>query len=604
MGLFITHVLQCFRRTGDLREIERFLRHRPAVVDHIVDLIGVGNDHFTRPFLAEVGKFSQHLVGRAQVEVGLEFRILEALAGHEDFPVNLVFGIHEMSIAGGDGQFSQVIAELEDRPVDVAQAFFIGDEAFADEEAVVGERLDFQIVVERCDFLQFFIRQLLLDHRADQLAGFTSRAQDEAFAVFRQDRPGDARPAAVDIFQMGNADQFIEIADADLVLGQDDDMVRLVDLVIEEIAFHAIDDLDVVGLVRRDFLEQREGLDDAVVGDGNGRMAPLLDGLDELFDRDQGVHVAHDRMQVEFDARRGIVVFPFHCAAVGFHHVVGHEDVVVLVIIVLDIAVDPDVDAGLELLDQVVVFFRRQRVLAAELTASALIADVEELLGRNAVGAVGHLEGQEDALRLEFPELDLDDLSLEDDVVLFLAEDVVDGDGIAAKGPAHPDPAVAAGLGAAGLAARPGTARTGLRCRLAGLLVIFIGVQFVVHIVNGIVAVFMRNPVAFHIISGNIGDLAQRVIVGHGQGHIAAVKDRRHPVFDRYRPVQAQFPADPVAEKIHIADGIRRFRPDMPGMTSQIGRNRSDRHRPPAVDGDQNIIFRNNMPDFHIFSFL
>ena len=32
-------------------------------------------------------------------------------------------------------------------------------------------------------------------------------------------------------------------------------MVRLVDLVIEEVAFHAIDDLDVVRLVRRDFLE-------------------------------------------------------------------------------------------------------------------------------------------------------------------------------------------------------------------------------------------------------------------------------------------------------------------------------------------------------------
>ena len=105
MGFFIAHVLQCFRRTGDLREIERFLRHRPAVVDHIVDLIGVGNDHFPRPFLAEVGKFSQHLVGRAQVEVGLEFRILEALASHEDFPVNLVFGVHEMSIAGATVNF-------------------------------------------------------------------------------------------------------------------------------------------------------------------------------------------------------------------------------------------------------------------------------------------------------------------------------------------------------------------------------------------------------------------------------------------------------------------------------------------------------------------
>ena len=86
---------------------------------------------------------------------------------------------------------------------------------------------------------------------------------------------------------MGNADQFIEIADADLVLGQDDDVVRLVDLIVKEIAFHAVNDLDVVGLIRRNFLEQRERLDDAVVGDGDGRMAPLLDSLDELLDRDQ-----------------------------------------------------------------------------------------------------------------------------------------------------------------------------------------------------------------------------------------------------------------------------------------------------------------------------
>ena len=604
VGLLVAHVLQRFRRTGDLREIERFLRYRPAVGNHIVDLIGVGNDHFPRPFFAEIGKFRQHLVCRAQVQVRLKFGILEALAGHEDFPVNLVFRVHEMSITRGDSQFPQIIAELEDSPVDVAQAFFIGDEAFADEEAVVGEGLDFQIIVERRDFLQLFIRQLLLDHGPHQFAGFTSRTQDEAFAVFRQDRPGDARPAAVDIFQMGNADQFIEIADADLVLGQDDDVVRLVDLIVKEIAFHAVNDLDVVGLIRRNFLEQRERLDDAVVGDGDGRMAPLLDSLDELLDRDQGVHVAHDRMQVEFDARRRIVVFPFHRAAVGFHHVVGHEDVVVLVIIILDIAVDPDIDAGLELLDQVVVFFRRQRILAAVLAATALIADVEELLGRNAVGAVGHLEGQEGTLRLELAELDLDDLALEDDVVLFLAEDVVDGDGIAAKGPAHPDPAVTAGLGAATLTALLGAAVTALGRRLAGLLIIGIVVQFIVDVVNGIIAVFVGNPVAFHIVSGNIGDLTQRVVVGYGQGHVAAVENRRHAVFDRYRPIQAQFAADPVAEQVHVADSIRRLGLDMPGMAGQIRRNRSDGHGTPAIDGNQNIIFRNNMPDFHIFSFL
>ena len=40
MGLFITHVLQCFRRTGDLREIERFLRYRPQ--SSIISLILLG----------------------------------------------------------------------------------------------------------------------------------------------------------------------------------------------------------------------------------------------------------------------------------------------------------------------------------------------------------------------------------------------------------------------------------------------------------------------------------------------------------------------------------------------------------------------------------
>lgn len=168
------------------------------------------------------------------------------------------------------------------------------------------------------------------------------------------------------------------------------------------------------------------------------------------------------------------MVFPFDSPAVGFHHVIGHEDVVVLVVVVLDIAVDADVGAGLQFCLEAVVFFRRQGILAAEFAAAALVADVEELFGRNAVGAVGHLEGQEDALGLQFPELDFDDLALKDDVVLLFAEDVVDGNRLAAKSPAHPDPAVAAGLGAAIplLALADAARRDG--SALAGFFIVFI----------------------------------------------------------------------------------------------------------------------------------
>lgn len=105
-------------------------------------------------------------------------------------------------------------------------------------------------------------------------------------------------------------------------------------------------------------------------------------------------------MEVEFDTGRRVMIFPFDRPAVGCHHVVGHEDVVVLVIVILDIAVDADVGAGLQFCLEAIVFFRRQGILAAELAAAALVADVEELFGRNTVGAVGHLEVKR--MRLDF----------------------------------------------------------------------------------------------------------------------------------------------------------------------------------------------------------
>lgn len=112
MSLFVAHVLQGFRRAGDLREVQRFLRDRAAVVNHVVDLIGIGNDDFPRPVFAEVGKFFQHFVRRPEVQVGLEFGIFKALASHEDFPIDLVFGVHEVGIAGGDGHFPQFVADF------------------------------------------------------------------------------------------------------------------------------------------------------------------------------------------------------------------------------------------------------------------------------------------------------------------------------------------------------------------------------------------------------------------------------------------------------------------------------------------------------------
>ena len=114
-----------------------------------------------------------------------------------------------MSVAGRYGHFAQLIGQTDDSAVDIAQPFFILYQPFPDEELIIGQGLDFQIIIIRGYLQQFFIGQVFLHHRADQLPCFTGRPQNQTFAVFVEHRPGNAWPPAVDIFQVGNADQFV-----------------------------------------------------------------------------------------------------------------------------------------------------------------------------------------------------------------------------------------------------------------------------------------------------------------------------------------------------------------------------------------------------------
>ena len=514
MGLFIAHVLQGLRRAGNLREVQRFLRHGAHVFNHFIDLVGIGNDDFASPFFAEVSEFFQHFVSRAQVQVGLELGVLKALAGHEDFPVYLVFRVEEVGVARRDGHLAQLVADAQDRAVDVPQAFVVRHVALADEEAVVRQRLDFQIVVIIGNFLQFFIGQLLLHHRTNQFARFAGRAEDKPFAVLVQDSPGNTGTAAVDVFQMGNADQLVQVADADLILRQDDDVVGLVDFFVEQVSFHTVNDLDIVRLIRRQLLQEREGLDDAVVCDGDGRMAPFFDGLNELLDRNQGVHVAHDRMEVELDARRRVVVFPFdRNAFVVGHDVVGVEDVVVDVRIVYDVAAHADVGPYLHALGKGRVLVGRHGVFLTELAAA--VSDSQKLTGRDAVRRVGNLEGQEDALRFQLAEFKLDDFPLNNDVISFFAEDFRNRRHVAAKGLAVPDAAVAAVGGCAGspsCRSRRAAGASAVAGGLAGLFIVFVK-QLGVFFIQAVVAVLMRNIVTVQIVRIDIGYAAQSFVV-------------------------------------------------------------------------------------------
>ena len=76
--------------------------------------------------------------------------------------------------------------------------------------------------------------------------------------------------------------------------------------VVDEIALHAVEDLD---LVPGGVPGIREGLGHAVVRDGNGGMAPADGLLDHLFRVREGIHIAHLRVQVQLHAlyRSGVL---------------------------------------------------------------------------------------------------------------------------------------------------------------------------------------------------------------------------------------------------------------------------------------------------------
>ena len=113
-------------------------------------MIRIFHDHLIGP-LAEIGKFIEHFLRGAQVERGLVVRIGKSLPRHEDAAENFIARVKEMDVARGDHRFIQLIAELENRLINLLQLLFAADTALPHEEGVVALGLDFQIIVKRSD---------------------------------------------------------------------------------------------------------------------------------------------------------------------------------------------------------------------------------------------------------------------------------------------------------------------------------------------------------------------------------------------------------------------------------------------------------------------
>ena len=110
---------------------------------------------------------------------------------------------------------------------------------------------------------------------------------------------------------------------------------------VNEIALHAVDDLDVNPLFAertRCVHRLRECLYNTVVGDGNGGPAPPRRRLNKRLRRDDGIERTHLRMGVKFDALHLCRIFALRNRA--FFNAVHKENIVADEFIVFDFPLD------------------------------------------------------------------------------------------------------------------------------------------------------------------------------------------------------------------------------------------------------------------------
>ena len=184
-----------------------------------------------------------------------------------------------------------------DLAVQLAQSLVVGHRALAHEELVVADGLHLEIVVEFRDFLQRLVA-LSRQHGAEQLAGFAGAAHDQSLAIALDDAARQAR-RAVKVVQMALADDAVEVGDARLRGGQQDDVVGLLARVDGEAGVDLPEHGDVFqALQLREHLHQHHGRGPRIV---HGAVGVGQRNAHQLAQRAQLV-VLEPRIQI---ARKG-----------------------------------------------------------------------------------------------------------------------------------------------------------------------------------------------------------------------------------------------------------------------------------------------------------
>ena len=201
---------------------EQLCRQQLEGFDLVRHQTGVGDHHLVGLFLPQILKFLQHFLSGLEVDRQGLVGIRELLGRQQDMPVHLVLRLPEMDVTGGADGFPQLLAEADDDTVEFPQVLLASCLAVAEHEGVVAQGLNFQIVVKGCNALQF-VPILVIHHSLEQLAGFAGGADDQALPMGHQLAFWDGGHP-LEIFQVGCRNQLVEVFQAHLVPGQNNDV--------------------------------------------------------------------------------------------------------------------------------------------------------------------------------------------------------------------------------------------------------------------------------------------------------------------------------------------------------------------------------------------
>ena len=132
---------------------------------HIGDAVRIFDYDLVGDLIAEVVELTEHFLGGAQVNGHGLVGVAEFHAGKENTAVDFILLVKEVGVAGGAYRLSKLFAKGVDLTVDVHKILIALDVALLiiDKETVVGDRLNFKIIVEQSDVLDLLIALVIKD---------------------------------------------------------------------------------------------------------------------------------------------------------------------------------------------------------------------------------------------------------------------------------------------------------------------------------------------------------------------------------------------------------------------------------------------------------